>query len=92
MAQTSPAVLDPQSLFVLGTIGTISLGTLAWLARNHLLTSTKTYTKQPTTTDINKKQAQAPPKKSRNFVEVMRQQVCSIVFLYATLDLGSQSK
>jgi len=84
MAQTSPAVLDPQSLFVLGTIGTISLGTLAWLARNHLLTSTKTYTKQPTTTDINRKQAQAPPKKSRNFVEVMQQQNRRVIVFYGS--------
>jgi hypothetical protein len=75
MTQTTPAVLDPQSLFVLGTIGTISLGTLAWFARNHLFTSPKPVSKSSSQLDTSKKQTPVAAKKSRNFVEVMEKQV-----------------
>ncbi|CAM0135180.1 hypothetical protein VKS41_000235 [Umbelopsis sp. WA50703] len=84
MTQTTPAVLDPQSLFVLGTIGTISLGTLAWLARNHLFTSSNTKSRSQNQTDSAKKQASAPPKKSRNFVEVMEKQNRSVIVFYGS--------
>jgi NADPH-ferrihemoprotein reductase len=70
MARTATQqLIDSLDIIFLGTLG---IGTLAWFARHHIADKFKS-TSQPTET-----RAASPtkaPKKERNFVKVMQQQV-----------------
>lgn len=67
MVKSQHRLFDTLDLIFLGTIG---LGTIAWFARNQIFKS-NTQSKPETRPDSPK----APPKKERNFVKVMQQQV-----------------
>jgi hypothetical protein len=73
--------MDPQSRFTVNRLdiillGTISLGVLAWLGRNHLFGTSSI-------ADNNSSSAPSTPLESeRNFVKVMKEQVTLHPFLF----------
>jgi NADPH-ferrihemoprotein reductase len=69
MTQPTPAVIDTLDLILLGTVG---LGTIAWFARRQLADKLFGSSQSAAST---KPVTPAPPKKERNFVKLMQQQV-----------------
>lgn len=74
MAQSQPALLDTLDIVFLGTIG---LGTIAWFARRQIAerlwgSKAKDAAGKPAANG----QASSEPKKERNFVKIMQEQVC----------------
>jgi hypothetical protein len=68
-------MLDTLDIVFLGTIG---LGTVAWFARKQLFSRFGGASGSKSTTAANAKAAPPVKRKERNFVKVMKDQVCAI--------------
>lgn len=76
MARSTHHLLDTLDIIFLGTIG---LGTIAWFARHQIADKLLGKSAKPeikSSSDVKT----GPPKKERNFVKVMQQQVMSTHF------------
>lgn len=73
MARSTHHLLDTLDIIFLGTIG---LGTIAWFARHQIADKLFKSNDNGTQPDIKTNEVKTgPPKKERNFVKVMQQQV-----------------
>ena len=76
MAQPSPALLDTLDIVFLGTIG---LGTIAWFARRQIAEKIFGSKEQDANGKLNGNgTAATAPKRERNFVKVMEEQVINL--------------
>ncbi|CEP08857.1 hypothetical protein [Parasitella parasitica] len=79
MARSSNHLLDSLDIIFLGTIG---LGTIAWLAR-HQIAEKLFKSNKPEIKPADDAKT-GPPKKERNFVKVMQQQGRRVIFFYGS--------
>ncbi|KAI8969665.1 hypothetical protein BDB01DRAFT_816567 [Pilobolus umbonatus] len=80
MTRSSNPLLGTLNIILLGTIG---LGTVAWLARNRLTDSSPKADNQSTAKSVQPAK-ETPKKRERNFVKIMQQQDRQVIFFYGS--------